>query len=264
MTAIGETIIPGRARGCLMLREKNWQAYWGGDFAGIEQKLGYIKGMGATAIWISPVVNNENLNCATSGVSGPYHSYWNRDFMNIEEHFGDNTNSFAAFDKLVGSLHANGMKMIVDQANNHSNPRNCGEKGSLYNNGTLMASVDNDPKGYFHHNPNVPDNGWDDRYLIQYYTLSDLADLNQENPDIDAYLKSSAALLQSHGVDAFRLDAVKHATWGWEESVRQTRCSRTVRRFYSESGSSEDREMRFIRMRRSSPIKAEFAFSILE
>ena len=209
---------PSESPGLFDATRKNWQAYWGGDLAGIEQKLAYIKGMGATAIWVSPVVNNENLNCASSGVSGPYHSFWNRDFMNIEEHFGDNTNSFAAFDKLVGALHANGMKIIVDQANNHSNPRNCGEKGSLYNNGTFMASADTDPKGYFHHNPNVPDNGWDDRYLIQYYTLSDLADLNQENADIDAYLKSSAKQLQNHEVDAFRLDAVKHATWGWEYS----------------------------------------------
>lgn len=209
---------PAESRGLFDSAHQNWQAYWGGDFAGIQQKLSYLKGMGATAIWVSPVVNNENLNCATSGVSAPYHSYWNRDFMNIEEHFGDNTNSFAAFDKLVSALHANGMKIIVDQANNHSNPDNCGEKGSLYNNGTFMAAADNDPKGYFHHNPNIPDNAFNDRYLVQYYTLSDLADLNQENPDIDAYLKSSAVQLQNHHVDAFRLDAVKHVTWGWEYS----------------------------------------------
>ena len=111
--------------------------------------------MGATAIWVSPVVNNENLNCASGGVSAPYHSYWNRDFMNIEEHFGDNSNTFAAFDSLVTALHANGMKIIVDQANNHSNPDNCGEMGSLYNNGTLMAAANNDPNGYFHHNPDI-------------------------------------------------------------------------------------------------------------
>ncbi len=209
---------PAESQGLFDSTHQNWQAYWGGDLAGIQQKLSYLKGMGATAIWVSPVVNNENLNCASSGVSAPYHSYWNRDFMNIEEHFGDNTNSFSAFDKLVAALHANSMKIIVDQANNHSNPDNCGEKGSLYNNGTFMAAADNDPKGYFHHNPNIPDNAWNDRYLIQYDTLSDLADLNQENPDIDAYLKSAALLLQSHHVDAFRLDAVKHVTWGWEYS----------------------------------------------
>jgi glycosidase len=207
---------PAESPGLFDSARTNWQAYWGGDLAGIQHQLSYIKGMGATAIWVSPVVNNENLNCNPAGVSAPYHSYWNRDFMTIEEHFGDNTNSYDAFDKLVSALHANGMKIIVDQANNHSNPDNCGEKGSLYNNGAFMAAADNDPKGYFHHNPGISD--WNDRYQIQYLTLSDLTDLNQENPDIDAYLKASAAQLQSHHVDAFRLDAIKHVTWGWEYS----------------------------------------------
>ena len=42
-------------------------------------------------------------------------------------------NWFEAFDRLVTAMHADGMKIIVDQANNHSNPDNCGEKGLLYN-----------------------------------------------------------------------------------------------------------------------------------
>ncbi len=68
----------------------------------------------------------------------------------------------------------------------------------------------------FHHNPNISGGGWDDRYQVQYHTLFDLADLNQENVTIDAYLKDAAKLFQQHGVDAFRIDAMKHVTWGWE------------------------------------------------
>lgn len=207
---------PAQSSGLFDSSHTQWQAYWGGDLAGIQNQLSYIKGMGATAIWVSPVVNNENLNCAGSGISAPYHGYWNRDFMNIEEHFGDNSNSFAAFDNLVTALHNNGMKIIVDEANNHSNPDNCGEFGSLYNNGTFMAAANNDPNGYFHHNPDISD--FNDRYQLQYDTLEDLTDLNQENSAIDAYLKSAAAQLQGHHVDAFRLDAVKDVTWGWEYS----------------------------------------------
>ena len=207
---------PAESPGLFDATHTNWQAYWGGDLDGIQHQLAYIKGMGVTAIWISPVVNNENQPCNLPGVLAPYHSYWNRDFMNIEEHFGDNINSFAAFDKLVAALHANGMKMIVDQANNHTSPNDCGESGALYKSGTLMGSFAKDDNGYFHHNPGISD--YNDRYQVQYYTLADLADLNQENPDIDAYLKAAAAQLQDHHVDAFRLDAVKHATWGWEYS----------------------------------------------
>jgi glycosidase len=211
---------PAESPGLFDSSHTNWQAYWGGDLAGIQQKLSYIKGMGATAIWVSPVMNNENLNCTGSGVSAPYHAYWTRDFLDIEEHFGDNSNSFSAFDSLVTALHSNGMKIIVDEANNHSNPDNCGEMGSLYNNGTFMAAANNDPNGLFHHNPNI--SNYNDRYQLQYYTLDDLTDLNQENATIDGYLKNAATQLQNHHVDAFRLDAIKHVTWGWEYSFANT------------------------------------------
>jgi glycosidase len=211
---------PAESPGLYDSTKTQWQAYWGGDLAGIQQELPYIKGMGATAIWMSPPVNNENLNAASSGISAPYHGYWSRDFTQIEEHFGDNSNSFSAFDSLVSAMHTNGMKIIVDEANNHSNPDNAGEFGSLYNNGTFMAAANNDPNGYFHHNPDIAN--YDDRYQLQYYTLEDLTDLNQENSVIDAYLKSAATQLQTHHVDAFRLDAVKDVTWGWQYSFANT------------------------------------------
>jgi len=207
---------PAESPGLFDSTHTQWQAYWGGDLAGVQQQLSYIKGMGATAIWISPPVNNENLNAASSGISAPYHGYWNRDFMQVEEHFGDNSNSFSAFDSLVSAMHTDGMKIIVDEANNHSNPDNAGEIGSLYNNGTFMAAANNDPNGYFHHNADITN--FNDRYQLQYYTLEDLTDLNQENATIDSYLKSAAAQLQTHHVDAFRLDAVKDVTWGWQYS----------------------------------------------
>jgi glycosidase len=207
---------PSQSPGLFDSTHTQWQAYWGGDLAGVQQQLSYIEGIGATSIWISPPVNNENLNAASTGISAPYHGYWNRDFMQIEEHFGDTTNSFTAFNNLVSAMHTKGMKIIVDQANNHSNPDNVGEFGSLYNNGTFMAAANNDPNGYFHHNPNI--SNFNDRYQVQYLTLEDLADLNQENGTIDAYLKTAAVQLQSHSADAFRLDAVKHVTWGWEPS----------------------------------------------
>lgn len=223
---------PAESPGLFDSTHTQWQAYWGGDFAGIQQQLSYIKGMGATAIWVSPVVNNENLNCASSGISAPYHGYWARDFMNIEEHYGDNSNSFSAFDSLVSALHSNNMKIIVDEANNHSNPDNCGEIGSLYNNGTFMAAANNDPNGYFHHNPDI--SNYNDRYQLQYYTLEDLTDLNQENSTIDAYLKSAAAQLQTHNVDAFRLDAVKDVTWGWEYSFANSVYNNSPSSLYGE------------------------------
>ncbi|HTS34749.1 MAG TPA: alpha-amylase family glycosyl hydrolase [Candidatus Solibacter sp.] len=208
---------PSQSSGLFDSTQANWFAYWGGDLAGIQAKMSYLKGMGVTAIWISPSVDNENLNMnPTTPISAPYHGYDARDFMKVEEHFGSSTNSWTAFDNLVSAAHTNGIKVIVDWANNHSNYNGGGEFGALYNNGTFMASDSNDPNGYFHHNPNISD--YNDRYQLQYYTLLSLEDLNQENSTIDSYLKTAVHQFQTHGADGFRLDAIKHVTWGWEYS----------------------------------------------
>src|SRR6202790_4191628 len=53
---------PPQSAGLFDSTQSNWFSYWGGDLAGIQQKMSYIKGMGVTAIWISPTVDNENKN----------------------------------------------------------------------------------------------------------------------------------------------------------------------------------------------------------
>lgn len=209
---------PSQSAGLFDSTKTNWFAYWGGDLAGIQAKMSYIKGMGVTAIWISPTVDNENLSMSSAPpISAPYHGYDARDFMRVEEHFGGSTNSWTAFNNLVTAAHSNGIKVIVDWSNNHSNYNGGGELGALYNNGVFMASDSTDPNGYFHHNPNIAD--YNDRYQLQYYTLVGLEDLNQENATIDNYLKTAMHQFQTHGADGFRLDAIKHATWGWEYSL---------------------------------------------
>jgi glycosidase len=209
---------PPQSSGLFDATQMNWHAYWGGDLAGIEQKMAYISGMGVTAIWISPVVDNENLNTSSvAPIWAPYHGYAARDFMRVEEHFGDAQNSWTAFDNLVAAAHSHGIKVIVDWAENDSNDLGDGEHGALYNNGVFMASYSPDPNGYFHHNPAIGD--FNDRYQLQYLTLEGLADLNQENQAIDNYLKTAIHLFQAHGADGFRLDALKHVTWGWEYSL---------------------------------------------
>jgi glycosidase len=210
---------PPQSAGLFDSTKTNWRLYWGGDLAGIQQKMSYIKGLGATAIWISPPVDNLNLNIP-DGQGQPtatYHGYAARDFKRIEEHFGDVNNTFSAFDNLIAAAHANGIKVIVDFAPNHSNDNSAGEFGSLFDNGTFVAAFNNDPNGVFHHNPNISD--FNDRYQLQYNTLFGLSDLNQENATVDGYLKAALQQLQQHGVDAFRIDAVKHVTWGWEYSM---------------------------------------------
>jgi glycosidase len=212
---------PSQSAGLYDAAKTNWRLYWGGDFAGIQDKMSYLAGMGVTAIWISPPVDNLNTNIPDGGgnPTASYHGYQGRDFKRIEEHFGNTSNTWTDFDNLVTAAHQNGIKIIIDFAPNHSTQDNAGEFGSLYDNGVLVGNFTNDTNGYFHHNPNISGGGWDDRYQVEYYTLFDLADLNQEHATIDGYLKAAAQLFQQHGVDGFRIDAVKHLTWGWEYSL---------------------------------------------
>ncbi len=192
--------------------------YLGGDHQGIQQKMSYLQGMGVTAIWISPPVDNLNLGIPFNGqTTAPYHGYQARDFKRTEEHFGDASNSWAAFDAMVAAAHAAGIKVIVDFAPNHSNQNDAGEFGAIYDNGVFLGNYTSDTNGYFHHNPNIVD--WDNRYQLQYWHLFNLSDINPVNPTMDAYLKSALTLLQQHGVDGFRIDAPKHAVWGWQDSM---------------------------------------------
>ena len=198
----------------------NWRDYWGGDLAGITQKLAYLKSMGVTAIWISPPIDNANKPDG-GGASG-YHGYWPRDMMRIEEHFGDAGNSWAAFDKLTSAAHAKGMKVIVDFVANHTNDIGAGENGALYNKGVKVTDYSSDTGAtpYYHHTPNMSD--FEDRYQLQYDTLFGLADLDQTNPQVDNYIKNSVAQLLAHGADGFRFDAVKHVNWGWQYSLENS------------------------------------------
>jgi glycosidase len=199
--------------------DADWNLYWGGDLAGIQQKLSYLKSMGVAGIWISPPMNNIRVNAAASNGETSYHGYWTRDFMQIDEHFGDDTNSWTAFDALVTAAHADGIRVYVDFPANDSNPINAGENGSLYDNGILITtySTDTGITPYYHHNPNI--SNYNDHYQVQYYTLEGLADLDQTNPWVDSYLKSAVEQFLAHGVDGFRFDAVLEVNWGWEYSL---------------------------------------------
>ncbi|HEX4204923.1 MAG TPA: alpha-amylase family glycosyl hydrolase, partial [Ktedonobacteraceae bacterium] len=202
--------------------KSNWKLYWGGDLAGLAQKIPYIAGMGVTALWISPPVDNTHQPVYSAGSSSPeagYHGYWARDFYQIDPHLG----TWSDFDNLVTTAHNNGIKLIVDFAPNHSNPNDTGEYGSLYKNGAFQAAYNNDPNGWFHHNPGISD--YNNLYQDEYYSLSDLADLAQENPSVDSYLKGAMVQFLNHHVDGVRVDAVKHMpgpTGGWDRTLSDT------------------------------------------
>lgn len=194
---------------------QNWKLYWGGDLKGLTEKIPYIEGMGATAIWISPPVENVSKPLDYVDGNGPqagYHGYWPVDDYRIDPHLG----TWADFDAFVAAAHQRGLKVMVDFPANDSNPKGMGQYGAIYKNGVFRAAYNNDPNGWFHHTQTITN--FNDSYSLEYGTLADLADFAQENPAVDAYLKGAIAQFVAHGIDGIRFDAVKHIsgpTGGW-------------------------------------------------
>lgn len=210
---------PSKSPGLFDASKTNWKMYWGGDFAGIQQRLGYLKDMGVTAIWVSPPTDNIDVPVVYDGVTNTgYHGYWTRDFKKTEEHFG----SLSDFQNLIAAAHANGIKIIMDWAPNHTSPASStdpgfADNGALYDNGALIGKYESDSAGLFHHNGGIAN--YDDRYQDQYLNLADLADLEQQNVRVDGILKTDANYWMDQGVDGIRVDAVKHMTPGWQQSL---------------------------------------------
>lgn len=92
--------------------------YMGGDFKGLTEKLDYLKGMGITALWLSPVQKNKAVQGGgkLANSSAGYHGYWVTDFTSVDPHFGDEV----AFKKLVDTAHSKGMKVFIDVIVNHT------------------------------------------------------------------------------------------------------------------------------------------------
>lgn len=190
--------------------------YFGGDWKGITDKIndGYFTNMGITALWISPPV--ENIYSVMAGDSTSYHGYWARDFKKTNPFFG----SFADFQTLVNTAHANNIKVIIDFVPNHTSPADplntsYGENGNLYDNGTLLGGYTNDTSNLFNHNGGTDFSTYEDGI---YKNLYDLADLNQQNTIVDSYLKSAVNKWLDLGIDGLRIDAVKHMPMGWQKN----------------------------------------------
>lgn len=196
----------------------------GGDFKGIEDKLDYIKSLGATAIWISPVVLNAR---------GEFHGYAGRDFYKVDPHWG----SLADLQHLVRAAHARGILVIDDIVVNHG--------------GNLVDSDDPGypdfkypPDGYHlrYHNParqypppfNLSpenpsltnlfhNNGWiqdyDDSTQLELGELDGLDDFRTETPYVRTQMtKIYEYWIAQVGFDGFRIDTVKHVEMGfWQE-----------------------------------------------
>ncbi|MDE6309793.1 MAG: alpha-amylase, partial [Muribaculaceae bacterium] len=96
---------------------------WRGDFKGLIEKLDYIKALGFTTVWITPVVQN------SSGTD--FHGYHAMDFQHVDLRYESRREWGSAedvkFQDLINAAHAKGMKIVLDIVLNHTG--NFGEKG---------------------------------------------------------------------------------------------------------------------------------------
>ena len=93
---------------------KGW--YHGGDLKGLQSKLDYIKGLGTTAIWLTPSFKNKAVQHNNGFPSAGYHGYWITDFTQIDPHLGTNDDLRA----LVRDAHRRGIKVYFDIISNHT------------------------------------------------------------------------------------------------------------------------------------------------
>ncbi|MEG3834830.1 alpha-amylase family glycosyl hydrolase [Microcoleus sp. MON2_D6] len=202
---------------------KDWGKYWGGDLQGVIDKLDYLKDMGVTAVWLTPLFEQvEALFVEQAAI----HGYWTKDFKRLNPRFiatGDNPSinqtqetKDTVFDKLVHELHQRNMKLVLDIVCNHSNPDFSGKKGELYDDGVKIADFNDDEDDWYHHYGEVTN--WEDEWQVQNCELSGLATFNENNIAYRNYIKSAIKQWLDRGVDALRVDTVKHMPiWFWQE-----------------------------------------------
>ncbi|EPF5082302.1 alpha-amylase family glycosyl hydrolase [Vibrio cholerae] len=185
----------------------NLKKYVGGDLRGLINKLSYLKSLGITAIWITPPVDNAD-NLDANGGAG-YHGYWGRDFFRVDEHFG----TLEDFKELTVLMHSPeyNMKLVLDYAPNHSNGNDENEYGALYRDGQFITDYNSDVAAgtnWYHHNGGVTN--WNDWYQVRNFNLFNLSDFNQSDANVYQYLLDGAKFWIDAGVDAIRIDAIKH------------------------------------------------------
>ena len=198
-------------------------AIHGGDLKGVQQKLDYIKSLGATAIWVTPIVYNVG--------NSAFHGYGAQDFYQLAPHWGTMTD----LSNMVSAAHARGIKVILDIVCNHSGDLiDSGDAGypnflappAGYNMRYTNPSQQHAPPfnitnatpstftSIFHNNGAIQNFG-----ITQQVVLGELDGLDDFATET-AYVRTNMAKIYEYWVgagdfDGFRIDTVKHVDYGF-------------------------------------------------
>lgn len=189
-----------------------------GDLNGVDEKIGYLKELGISGIWLMPVCPSDS-----------YHKYDVNDYEDIDPQYG----TMEDFDKLVKDCHANGIRVITDLVVNHTGAHNkwftraCdylkehpaidfaeGEEASQSKDQTSDMYTDDGLRYVEYYNfSNEKKAGYNKVEGTDYYYESqfspDMPDLNWNSQYVYDEIKSVMKFWTDHGVDGFRLDAAK-------------------------------------------------------
>ncbi|MFS8064288.1 MAG: alpha-amylase family glycosyl hydrolase, partial [Luteimonas sp.] len=200
--------------------------YSGGDLRGITRRIGYIRGLGATTVWITPPVANQWWN--VQGRFSGYHGYWAEDFGKVDAHYG----TLADYQALSRALHAAGMYLVQDVVVNHTGNYFAYEGGWSASDPASHFVLHPDSRGrsapsqfpfdhndardpaqraggIYHWTPDITD--FNDRHQVLDFQLAGLDDLNTENPVVRRALRATYGhWIRDVGVDGFRVDTALH------------------------------------------------------
>ena len=207
---------PGAASGTY--NRKSAMAYHGGDLKGVQEHLRYLKELGITTLWLTPLYQNDNR-------SSDYHGYGAVDEYAVEDHFGN----MQDFQQLVAAAHHLGIKVLLDMVPNHVGPHHpwaTSQPAPGWLHGTPEDHIDNSDYDF----PPISDpHAVPANYIraLDGWFVNKLPDLAQENPLVASYLLQNALWwTESSGIDGFRIDTfpyVPRSFWAYyHEGLFQT------------------------------------------
>lgn len=190
----------------------------GGDLEGIRQHLDYFKQLGVTALWFTPVLEN---NSPDNGGNSTYHGYATTDYYKVDPRFGTNEE----YRRLTDEAHAKGLKVVMDMIFNH-----CGfdhpwikdmPSHDWLNQPQWLEKSGGTPKPNedylqtsYKLTPVVDPyaSKIDTKETVEGWFVPTMPDLNQHNPHVMTYLiQNSIWWIETVGIDGIRMDTYPYA-----------------------------------------------------
>lgn len=164
------------------------QRYHGGDLEGIRQSIPYLKELGVTAVWTTPIY--KQIGRLADGRCG-YHGYW-ADYVDpYDDAMEPKLGTPADLQHLISDLHASNLRLVLDMVVNHTGD---------------TATLPTQHPDWFHDPATCQSLG--DPTI--YCPLDRHPDFVQEKPEVASYLSNVAAHWTGFGIDGIRMDTAKH------------------------------------------------------